>query len=199
MSQRPEGKGESAPAVWDVVGTSRDDSYRVFCIRTDRAVSPRTGDEYDFFVLEATPWVNVIALTEDERVILVRQYRHGTREVTLEIPGGLVENNDSPLEAAHKELREETGFEASEWIDLGYVHPNPAIQSNVCHTFIARGARKVGELDLDDKEDIVVDIRRLDDIPHIIKNGEITHALVLAAFYRFFMEYLPLAPGDNRP
>ena len=198
MSKRPEEKRACEP--WRVVGTSRNDSYRVFSIRTDRAVSPRTGVDHDFYILESTPWVNVIALTDDGRIVLVRQYRHGTREVTLEIPGGLVENNDTPLQAARKELREETGFEATQWVDLGYVRPNPAMQSNACHTFVATGAFHVGELDLDDKEDIVVEIRPLSEIPEIIKRGEINHGLVLAAFYRFYMEYLPsLASPEGKP
>ena len=189
MAKKPKGTSGDSPKPWRVVNSERDDSYRVFSIRTDNAVSPRTGKEHKFYVLESTPWVNVIALTEDDQVILVRQYRHGTKEVTLEIPGGLVENNDTPLVAAQKELREETGFEAAVWKELGFVHPNPAIQSNKCYFFLARGAHKVGDLDLDEKEDIMVELRSLREIPDLIERGGITHALVLAAFYRFYMEH----------
>ena len=178
-----------SPRPWKVLKSRRDDSYRVFSIRTDRAVSPRTDKAYDFYVLESVPWVNVIAVTPDEQVVLVRQYRHGVREVTLEIPGGLVENDDSPLAAAQKELREESGFEAERWIDLGSVHPNPAIQANRCHTYLALNAFRTGDLEQDDREDIAVELAPLTGIPDLIRDGRITHALVLAAFYRFFMEY----------
>jgi len=174
---------------WKILKSHRDDSYRVFGIRTDRALSPRTGREHDFYILESTPWVNVIPITADKQIILVRQYRHGLRAVTLEIPGGLVDNGNTPLEAAKKELREETGYEARRWIDLGSVHPNPAIQSNRCYSFVAEDAYKVGSLDLDDKEDIEVVFRPLEQLPSLIADGVITHALILAAFYRFFMEH----------
>jgi 8-oxo-dGTP pyrophosphatase MutT (NUDIX family) len=135
--------------------------------------------------------VNIIPLSPQNEVILIRQYRHGTRDVTLEIPGGLVEEDDSPEEAAERELFEETGFRASEIIPLGFVHPNPAIQNNRCYTFIAKDVFPDGEQSLDEKEDIEVLRRPVTEIPRLIKEGEITHSLVLAAFYRFFMEYWP--------
>jgi 8-oxo-dGTP pyrophosphatase MutT (NUDIX family) len=135
--------------------------------------------------------VNVIPLSPQKEVVLIRQYRHGTRQVTLEIPGGLVEEGDSPEEAAERELFEETGFRASEIIPLGFVHPNPAIQNNRCYTFIAKDVVLAGEQSLDEKEDIEVLCRPITEIPRLIRDGEITHSLVLAAFYRFFMEYWP--------
>ena len=178
-----------APKQWKVTSSKRDTSYRIFNLRTDRAVSPRTGQEHEFFILESTSWVNVIPLTREKKVVMVRQYRHGTRSVTLEIPGGLVENNDTPEEAAVKELREETGYQTSEMILLGSVHPNPAIQNNQCYTFLARDVFLSGEQQQDEKEDIEVLLRPISGIPRLIREGEITHSLVLAAFYRFFMEY----------
>jgi len=123
--------------------------------------------------------------------VLVQQYRHGLKAVTLEIPGGLVENGESPLQAAKKELRQETGYEAAEWIDLGSVHPNPAIQSNSCFSFVAKGAHSVGDLELDEREDIEVILKPLAQVPQLIREGSITHSLILAAFYKFYMEYLP--------
>jgi len=179
------------PKSWPLVSSRRDRSYRIFNLRMDRSVSPRTGAEHDFIVLEATPWANVIPLTDREEVVLVRQYRHGVREVTLEIPGGLVDPADAPLAAAQRELLEETGYRGEEWIALGYVHPNPAIQDNLCHTFLALGVKPAGVQSLDDKEDIEVVLKPLAEIPHLIREGEITHSLVICAFWRFFMEYHP--------
>lgn len=179
------------PRPWKVITSKRDASYRVFSIRTDRARSPRTGKEHDFFILESSSWVNVIPLTPEDEVIMVRQYRHGIQGVTLEIPGGLVEDSDSPEEAAGRELYEETGYRASEMIPLGSVHTNPAIQNNQCYTFLAREVFIGGGQSQDEKEDIDVVRRPLSEIPNLIRNGEITHSLVLAAFYRFFVEYQP--------
>ncbi len=177
------------PKPWPLVSSRLDRSYRIFDLRMDRSVSPRTGEEHDFIVLESSPWVNVIALTDREEVVLIRQYRHGIQAVTLEIPGGLVEDGDGPLAAAKRELLEETGYRSEEWIDLGYVHPNPAIQDNRCYTFLALEAKPAGAQSLDDKEDIAVILKPLTDIPSLIQEGGITHSLVICAFWRFFMEY----------
>ena len=180
------------PKPWDIVSSERRDNLRIFGLRVDRAVSPRTGKAHDFYVLESASWVNVIPVTAAKEVVLIRQYRHGTREVTLEIPGGIVEPGDSPQEAARRELREETGYEAAEMVGLGFVHPNPAFLDNRCYTFIAQDARRTGLQTQDEKEDIQVLLKPLAEIPRLIREGEITHSLVVAAFYRLFMEHLSL-------
>ena len=179
------------PKPWKVVSSTRDKSYRVFSLRTDLAMSPRTGKAHNFFILESSSWVNVIPLTRKQEVVMVKQYRHGTQDITLEIPGGLVEETDTPEEAALRELFEETGYRATETISLGAVHPNPAIQNNQCYTFLAKDVFPAGEQHQDEREDIEVLLRPLKSIPRLIREGEITHSLVLAAFYRFFMEYQP--------
>lgn len=180
------------PKPWDIVSSERRDRLRIFGLRVDRAVSPRTGKAHDFYVLESASWVNVIPITPEQEVVLIRQYRHGTREVTLEIPGGIVEPGDSPLEAARRELREETGYEAGELIELGFVHPNPAFLDNRCYFFLAQGALRAGPQTQDEKEDIQVLLEPLAEIPRLIRERAITHSLVVAAFYRLFMEHFPL-------
>jgi ADP-ribose pyrophosphatase len=176
---------------WTIISSRVDKSYRVFNLRHDLASSPRTKQTYDFYVLESPPWVNIIPLTPENEVVLIRQYRLGIRDIALEIPGGLVDPSDSPEGAASRELWEETGYREETLIPLGFVHPNPAIQNNLCHTFLARNVFSTGHRNQDEREDIEVVLRPLSDIPHLIKEGAITHALVIAAFYRFFMEYLP--------
>ena len=179
------------PKPWKLISSKERESYKIFSLRIDRAQSPRTHKEHDFYVLESADWVNVIPLTPQNEVVLISQYRHGIKEVTLEIPGGIVEVGDTPEEAALRELREETGYEGSQMILLGSVHPNPAFLDNRCYSYLARGVSLTGKQEQDTKEDIEVMLRPLEVIPRLIREGEITHSLVLAAFYRFFMEYVP--------
>ena len=174
---------------WKIISTKRNELIKFFNLRTDRAVSPRTDLPHDFYVLESSGWINVIPLTPQDDVILIRQYRHGIQGFTLEIPGGLIEHGDTPEGAAARELYEETGYRAKEMIFLGSVHANPAILNNICYTYIARDVYPAGKQDLDDSEDIEIVIKPLAEIPKLIKEGEITHSLILAAFYRFYMEY----------
>ena len=177
-----------SPKAWKRISSRINESDGIFNLRIDRALSPRTGQEHDFYVLESRDWVNVIPITEKREVVLIQQYRHGIRGITLEIPGGIVEPHDSPEETARRELLEETGYGGSEMVLLGHVRPNPAFLNNRCYSYIARDVVLEREQDLDEKEDIGVVLRPLDDIPGLIRNGTITHSLVVAAFYRFYME-----------
>ncbi|MCK9275734.1 MAG: NUDIX hydrolase [Syntrophales bacterium] len=181
------------PKPWSVISSSYDERLSVFTLRTDRARSPRTGEAHDFFILETPSWVNIIPLTKEDEVVMIRQWRHGIGQVTLEIPGGVIEPADTPLSAARRELSEETGYEAEQMISLGFIYPNPAIQNTLCYTFLARNVTCKGEQNLDDKEDIQILHYPLSDIPEMIKKGEIRHSLIIAAFWRLFMEYRDLA------
>ncbi len=135
-------------------------------------------------VLETRDWVNVVARTPEGRFVFVRQFRFGTERVTTEIPGGVVERGEEPLAAAKRELREETGYEASRWSELGRVEPNPAFQDNHCHHFLADGARRVGDQQLDAGEDIAVATLTEAEVQTGIAAGEIAHTLVLSALCR---------------
>jgi 8-oxo-dGTP pyrophosphatase MutT (NUDIX family) len=172
--------------AWKRLRTRPVASCRVFDVRSEVAAHPVTGCERELFVLDSPDWVNVIALTPDRSVVLVEQYRHGTARVTLELPDGTVEPGEDPLAAGLRELAEETGHGEGKAEALGWCEPNPALQSNRCWFVLARGVRRVGALALDEGEHVAVRLEPLAGVPDLLAAGAITHALVLAAFQRFF-------------
>lgn len=180
---------------WERIDTERRGDYKVFSVRQDLSKSPASGREHTFYVIESTDWVNIIPVTVDGRIVFIRQYRHGTEEITLEVPGGMVDPGESPAEAALREMQEETGYDAQRVVYLGSVAPNPAIQNNQCHTFLALDARLEGQQELDGAEEISVTLVEADEVPGLITSGRITHALVVTAFY-FFDRY---RAGDTPP
>lgn len=168
---------------WDELGEERLAHYKVFDVVKARRRSPRTGIDIGFFLVRTPDWVNVVALTDRDELILVRQYRHGTKHVSLEIPGGILDPHErEPMQAAARELREETGYVAERLEPLGVMTPNPAIFTNRCHTFLATGCRLVGELQQDPGEDLEVVLVPAAGLDGMLCRGEFDHALVLAAF-----------------
>lgn len=158
---------------------------RVFQVRRDLSINPRDGREHFFYVIEATDWINVVPLTSDNKVVMIEQYRHGTEEVTLEIPGGMVDADETPRAAAARELFEETGYAApKELIALGKTRPNPAIQNNWIHTFLAANVEFISAPAFDGTEHTAVRLVPLDDIPRLVADGTINHALVVVGFHR---------------
>lgn len=167
---------------WQLIGDKVYDSFDIFRIRRSLRKNPRTGEEIPFVLMDGLDWCNVIALTEDNQVVLVKQYRHGAEQFTIEIPGGCVEKNEDPKTAALRELREETGYLAEEAELLGYVYPNPAMQAMRCYHFLARGVKRSVETALDPGEDIQVLTKPLEEVVRMVLEGEITHGLHVNAF-----------------
>lgn len=172
------------PRPWRTERSERGENLLICRVRFDHMENPRTGEVLRRTVLETRDWVNVVALTRDERLVVVKQFRFGTGAVTLEIPGGVIDHGEAPLDAARRELREECGYSAREWTYLGAVEPNPAFHDNLCHHFLARGAERTHEQELDEGEDIVVAELALEEVRERILQGEIRHALVLTALQR---------------
>lgn len=180
---------------WTFLRRAPVSDQRIFRVVNDHYRFEPSGVERPFVVLEGPDWINVVPLTPDGDVVLIRQYRHGVREVTLEIPGGMVDPGEDPAAAASRELREETGFEAERIVRLGSVWPNPAIQTNACGSYLALGCRRVGEPEPDAFESIEVETRPLAEIPQLVADGTIRHALVVLAFG--FLGILAPPPGTG--
>ena len=140
-----------------------------------------------FSILEAPDWINVIALTPDNEIVLVEQYRYGIEKPTLELPGGVCDPGESPLESSKRELLEETGFEGDECIYLGSVSSNPAMMTNNTHTYLIRNCTKVSEQQLDGNERIHVHVMPLVEFLEMVGKGEVDHSLVVAAVAKFLL------------
>jgi ADP-ribose pyrophosphatase len=161
-------------------------NFRIFTIRQDFKISPRTGEPHNFFVLDSADWVNVIAVTPEHELVMIEQYRQGTNTVELEIPGGIIDAKDaSPLAAGIRELREETGYEGEQAQMIGRIFPNPAIMSNTCHTLLVQNSRLKHPLEWDQGEDIITRLVPVADIPKLVASGQIRHSLVVVALYHF--------------
>jgi len=179
-------KAEDQIVGWERISSEQVADCRVFRVRRDISVDPRKGSAHDFFVIDAPDWINVIPLTRDGQLILIEQYRHGTGELTLEIPGGMVDEGESASEAAARELLEETGYKAAGLELLGRTRPNPAIQNNWLHIYVASNCRMIEKPRFDGVEHIGLRAVSIGEVPGLIAAGKIDHALVVAAFYYLF-------------
>jgi len=160
--------------------------FRIFTIRSEHKISPRTGKEHNFFVIDSVNWVNVVALTPDRQLVMIEQYRHGSETTELEIPGGMMDAHDaSPVATGCRELREETGYEGDGAQIIGKVFPNPAIMSNTCFTVLVENCRCTRAVEFDSAEDLVTRLVPLEQIAGLVAEGKIRHSLVVAALYHF--------------
>ena len=193
----PEPTSSEAPHVrpWPLLDSEVLHEFNIYRLRRDRRLSPRTGRKHTFLVLDASDWVNIVPVTPNGNVLLIRQFRHGTASAVWEIPGGMVDGPDEPAEqAARRELREETGYATDQWEFLGAVEPNPAIQNNRCHTFLARDVQLVGSQQLDGAEDIAVQETPWPRVRAMIDSGEIAHSLVILALFWYGRHLEGMAP-----
>ena len=173
----------TSPSRWEKLGSTTVAQTRVLDLLSVRYRHPVRGTEKDFVVVAPSDWCNVLAITPDGRLVLVRQFRFGIDGFSLEIPGGVMEAGEDPIEAGLRELREETGFTGERARLLGSVHPNPAIQSNRCHFVLVEDAVQSASLAWDADEEIAVVTMPVDAVFAHARVGGLTHALVLNALF----------------
>jgi ADP-ribose pyrophosphatase len=172
--------------AWKKVRAKLLGDFRIFKLWSETCLNPRTGETHDFFVFDSVNWVNVIAVTSDHQLVMVEQYRHGSKTVELEVPGGMMDPHESdPLISAARELREETGYAGERMRELGKVWSNPAIMSNTTYTVLIEHCELKHGLEFDSGEDLITRLVPIDDIPQLIADGKIRHSLVVVALCHF--------------
>ncbi|MEO8464224.1 MAG: NUDIX hydrolase [Gammaproteobacteria bacterium] len=187
MSKRP----QHAAMDWREASRETVGDYRIFTVERSNAVSPVDGQVRTFHRIQSQTWTQIVPITTDGHVVMIRQYRHGAQRVTLEIPGGLVDPGEDPAAAALRECLEETGYRARHAEPLGVVNPNPALFANRLHGYFATGVereRAVQNTGTEVTEPVLVPISAL---PAMLVSGEIDHALVTQTLWRYLYLHGP--------
>jgi 8-oxo-dGTP pyrophosphatase MutT (NUDIX family) len=162
---------------------------RIFTVEASRVESPFDGTEHEYYRIRSVDWVQVVPVTADEEIVMVRQYRHGSQAVSLEVPAGLIDPGEAPVAAARRECREETGYRIERLYPLGVLRPNPALFSNRLHAYCAFDAVLVGEIQQTQTEFTEVEHTPIERLPELLTSGRIDHALDTAVLWRFWHEY----------
>lgn len=177
---------ERKESKWKILETEYIIKRPWLTARRDKVQLPdgRIMDEY--YVLEYPDWVNVIAITADGKFVMERQYRHGLGVSGTELPCGVMEKGEDPLEAAQRELLEETGFGGGQWSKLMTISPNPGSMTNMVHCYLAIGVEKIAEPSLDENEELTVHLMNEEEVKTLLDNGDIYQALMIAPLYKYF-------------
>ncbi len=166
-------------------------SLNIFNMLEKRYMHPDTNIEFKANILDAPDWVNIIGINSENKILLIRQFRFGTNEIGLEIPGGIKEVDEVPKEAALRELMEETGYEAEYIEKIGFVDANPAFMNNRCYTFLATLSRNKGKTHFDPNEIIEAEFATKSQVKNYLRNGQITNAYcVVGLFWYLFNDLL---------
>lgn len=177
------------PRDWPEVRREPVADCGIFQVERSVAKSPADGSEHDFYRVLSRDWVHIVPVTPDQRIVMVRQYRHGSAEVGLEVPGGLVDDGEQPGESALRECLEETGYEARNVQPIGTSNPNPAIHSHRLYAFFATEATRVTDIQNTPTEQTEVELVPIAVVADLLRSGAIDHALVIATLWRFLDEY----------
>jgi len=180
----------AGPKPWREIRREPMASCRIFDVERSVAASPVDGSEHDYYRVLSHDWVQIIPITEAGEVVMVRQYRHGSSSIVLEIPGGLIDAGEDPADAAIRECLEETGYLAPAVESLGSINPNPAIHAHRLYSFYATGVRKVAEIQNTATEYTEVELVPVGRIAGLIEDGTIDHALVAQTLWRYLFEHM---------
>jgi 8-oxo-dGTP pyrophosphatase MutT (NUDIX family) len=176
------------PAPWTVLTSEYVDRKPWHTVRVDRVQLPSGTVIPEYWINEFVPWVNVVAVTEDDRVVMIRQYRHGLGAVHWEIPAGITDPEDTSLEsAARRELLEETGFGGGRWSPLMTLSANPALTNNLTHSFLAEGVSEVAAPAPEASEDLRRHLVPLADIPALLDGGGVVQSLHVAPLLKLLL------------
>lgn len=171
---------------WRTVKKKALGDFHIFSLRSEEKVSPRTNLPHEFFIIDCVHWVNVVAVTPDDHLVMIEQFRHGSNTVELEIPGGTMDATDaSPVATGTRELREETGYAGDGAQLIGQVYSNPAIMTNTTFTVLVRNCRLEHPVELDSGEDLMTRLVPASDIPGLVAAGKIRHSLVVVALFHY--------------
>lgn len=158
-------------------------------LRMERVQLPSGSIVPEWFILEFPDWVNVIAITRDGRFVMEDQYRHALGKTGFELVAGVIDPGETPLEAARRELMEETGFGGGRWEHFMTVSPNPTNHTNLCHTFLATDVERLSDQNLEATEDIHIDIFTHDEVLQLLSEGQFIQALHAAPLWKYFTQY----------
>lgn len=171
---------------WQIIKSEPGPHLILFQARYDWVKNPRNEKSFRAIILEANDWVNVVGLTPEKKIIVVKQFRFGVSKTTVEIPAGMIEKGEPPQQAAMRELEEETGYTSTNWRYLGWFEPNSAFLNNLCHSFLALDVVKTHAVRLDEGEEISIDELSLDEIKKAIEQGDMRNSLSVLALSRVF-------------
>ena len=176
------------PSRWKVMRDDMHANCRIFDVHKRKMIRDSDQKEGEFYVIETNDWVNVLALTSNQEIILVRQFRYGTEEYSLEPPGGVIEKGEDPILAGQREMLEETGYSGKNPKIIGNVFANSAIMSNRCHFLLVTDVEKLGETSFDPHEELETVKVPIESLKDLVKSGDISHSIGVNAIFHLMME-----------
>ena len=173
---------------WEVVGSKYLLKEKYLTVRSDHVRMPSSHEISDFYVIEYPNWINVIAITAEGLFIIEKQYRNGIRAINYEICAGMIDEGETPIEAARRELLEETGYGGGKWVEFCITTPNPSSMNNYNYTFLAVGVTKVAKVRAEESEEIEVELLTLEQVKQLLLDGKITEGIMQAPLWRYIYE-----------